>query len=62
MRTVLTCTLLLACCASAFAAPAISERPLLLAESFEGDLDGWLLQLNRGAEGTMETVEDAVLG
>ena len=46
----------------AFAAPALTERPLLLAESFEGDLDGWRLQLNRGAEATMTTVADGVLG
>ncbi|NLO06170.1 MAG: hypothetical protein GX131_10125 [candidate division WS1 bacterium] len=44
------------------AAPAISElRPLLL-ESFETESDGWSLVLNRGAEATMNTVDDAVLG
>lgn len=48
--------------ATATAAPRLSERPLLLAESFEGDAAGWRVVLNRGAEGTMAVIEDGVLG
>ncbi len=47
---------------TAVAEPTLAERPLLLAESFEGELDGWTLQLNRGAEGTMAVVAGGVLG
>jgi hypothetical protein len=47
------------CC---FAAPTLTERPLLLAESFESDLDGWHLVLNRGAEGSVDLIGDGVLG
>ncbi len=49
-------------CTVAFAAPELNDRPLLLADSFETDLDGWLVQLNRGAEGTMTAASEGVIG
>ncbi|MGI5818165.1 MAG: carbohydrate binding domain-containing protein [Armatimonadota bacterium] len=53
---------LIALTSTAGASPAATERPPLLAESFEGGLDGWQVVLNRGAEGSMTTLSDGVLG
>ncbi len=61
MRLMLIPCLILAA-APAFAAPALTEPPVVLTESFEGDLDGWVMQLNRGGEGVMTTAAEGVLG
>lgn len=61
MRLLLVlCLLLIA--TTVLAAPALIERPALLSASFEGDLDGWVMQLNRGGEGVMAAVDGGVLG
>lgn len=62
MRIALIGLLLGVLTSSSMAAPVLTERPLLLAESFEGDLDGWRVQLNRGAEASMVAPADGVLG
>lgn len=48
---------------TAFAAPELSNADLIFADSFEGEIDGWSLVLNRGAEARMQVVEEgAALG
>ncbi|MFP4250873.1 MAG: carbohydrate binding domain-containing protein [Armatimonadota bacterium] len=62
MRLILMICLTVTATTAAFAAPALTERPLLVTESFEGEPDGWVVHLNRGGEGSMATVADGILG
>ncbi len=49
-------------CAACQVATEPADRPVVLAESFEGDVAGWRLVLNRGAEGDMAGDDGGVLG